>query len=75
MSRKGIFLVGHHRRIAHSGEEIVGLVVFAHVIETEAPIVLLAPAPFRRAMRRLFLAAHAIRSSDRLFSGGGPSPV
>src|SRR5262249_35242392 len=42
MSRKGILLVGHHRRIAHSGEKIVGLVVFADVIEAKTPIVLLA---------------------------------
>src|SRR5262245_794087 len=57
MSRKGILLVGHHRRIAHSGEKIVGLVVFAHVIEAKTPIVLLAPASHRRTVRRFFLAA------------------
>src|SRR5215510_15440962 len=56
MSRKGVLLVGHHRRVAHSGEKIVGLVVFAHVIEAKPPIVLLASAPFGRTMRRLFLA-------------------
>src|SRR5262249_49994945 len=38
MSRKGILLVGHHRRISHSGEKIIGLVVFAHVIEAKTPI-------------------------------------
>src|SRR5262245_15432986 len=56
MSRERILLVGHHRRVAHSGEKIVGMVVFAHVIETKTPIVLLAPAPFGRTMRRFFLA-------------------
>src|SRR4029079_17807359 len=57
MSGKGIFLVGHHRRIAHAGEKIIGLVVFADVIEAKTPIVLLAPASLRRTVRRFFLAA------------------
>ena len=69
MSRAGILLVGHHRRVAHSGEKIIGLVLFAHVIETEAPIVLLSPSPFRSAMLRLFLAPMPSQL-DRLFSAG-----
>src|SRR5262249_45249591 len=52
LSRKGVLLLAHHRRIAHSGEKIVGLVVFAHVIEAKTPIVLLAPASHRRTVRR-----------------------
>ena len=56
MSGKGIFLVRHHRRVAHSGEKIIGLVVLAHVIEAKTPIILLASAPLGGAMRRFFLA-------------------
>src|SRR5262245_26882928 len=51
-----VLLVGHYGRIAHAREEIVRLVVFAHMIETEAPVVLFAAAAFGCAVRRLFLA-------------------
>src|SRR5215510_9082590 len=56
MSGEGVLLVSHHRRVAHSGEKIVGLVVLAHVIQTKTPIILLTSAPFGGAVRRFFLA-------------------
>src|SRR4026207_1979142 len=52
-----VLLVRHHGWVAHACEEIVRLVVFAHVIETEAPIVLFAAAALGRAVCGLFLAA------------------
>src|SRR5690606_15179354 len=52
-----ILLIGHDRGIVHAGEEIIVLIVLAHVIETVAPIILLAPAALGRAMRRFLLAA------------------
>src|SRR5689334_9133395 len=52
-----ILLVRHHGRVAHAGKEIVRLVVFAHVIETETPVVLFAATALRRPVRRFFLAA------------------
>src|SRR6188474_3059478 len=52
-----VLLVRHHGRIAHACKEIVRLVVFAHVIETEAPIILFAAAALGRTVCGLFLAA------------------
>src|SRR5262245_24993322 len=52
-----VLLVGHHRRIAHPGEEIVGLIVFAHMVQAETPVLLFAAPAFWRAVRRFFLAA------------------
>ena len=57
MAGERVLLVGHHGRVAHAGEEIVRLIVFAHVIEAETPIILFAAAALGRTMRRLFLAA------------------
>src|SRR5579885_3180256 len=56
MAGDGVLLVGHHCGIAHSGEEIVGLVVGADVREAKAPVFPLAPPPLGRAVRCLFLA-------------------
>src|SRR5215475_12939390 len=57
MTRKGVFLVRHHRGVAHASKEIIRLVVRPGVIETEAPIFVLASTALRRPMRRFFLAA------------------
>ena len=46
---------------AHAGEEIVGVIVLAHVIKAEPPIFLLAQTPLRRAMGRGRLCSSAIR--------------
>src|SRR5262249_47520434 len=45
-----VLLIARHRFLAHPGEEIVRMIVFAHVIEAEAPILVLMPPPLRRAM-------------------------
>src|ERR1700677_4901803 len=51
-----ILLVPRHRIRVHSGKEIIGLVVFANVIETEVPVFLVIGAALGRAMRPLVLA-------------------
>src|SRR6185437_8402777 len=51
-----VLLERHHGRIAHACKEIVRLVVFAHVIEAEAPIILFAAAALGCAVCGLFLA-------------------
>src|ERR1700691_3643991 len=47
-----LFLIFGDGVIAHAGEKVVGVVVFADVFETELPVFAGAQAPFRRAMRR-----------------------
>src|SRR6202030_1374972 len=51
-----ILLVPRHRIRVHAGKEIVGLVVFANVIETEVPVFLVVGTALRRAMWPLVLA-------------------
>src|SRR5262249_54079165 len=51
-----VLLVGHHRRIAHAGEEVVRLVVFADVIQAKTPVFLFAASTLRGTVRRFFLA-------------------
>src|SRR3954453_14376367 len=51
-----ILLIARDRIRIHALEEIIGLVVLAHVIETEVPIFLGVGAALGRAMRRLVLA-------------------
>src|SRR5690242_3717188 len=41
MTGDGVLLVARDRVLAHAGEEIVGMVVLAHMIETEAPVLAL----------------------------------
>ena len=49
MAGDGILLVLEDGVIAHAGEVIVGVVVLAHVLEAEAPILVLAqPRPWAR---------------------------
>src|SRR5580704_10157172 len=43
--------------LAHAGEEIVGIVVYAHMLEAEPPILVGAQPALRRAMSRGRLAA------------------
>src|SRR5579871_1002669 len=50
MSRERVLLITRNRVVAHPGEEIVGLIVLAHVGETESPVLTLTVAPFRRAV-------------------------
>src|SRR4051812_21640193 len=56
---------------AHPGEEIVRMVVFAHVVEAEAPVLVLAIAPLRRTMGRGPTAARPLAGRMR----GAQPPV
>src|SRR5579872_1782196 len=56
MTGEVLFLVFDNRVIAHAGEKIVGVVVFADVVETKLPVFAGAQAPLRRAMRGLRVA-------------------
>src|SRR5215467_10979043 len=58
MAGYGILLITGDRVFAHPGKKIVGLIVFAHVFETETPI--LARAALRRAVRGALRAARPI---------------
>src|SRR6202044_2875567 len=53
----GLLLILRDRVVAHSGEKIVGIVVFAHVLEAEPPILAGLQPAFGRAMGRRRLAA------------------
>ncbi len=76
MAGDGLLLISRDRIVAHAGEEIVRLVVFAHVRQTEAPIFLLSqPRPWARggspcrrsrASRRPGTPARSRRSSSGL---------
>ena len=52
MAGQVLFLVFDNGVIAHAGEKVIGVVVFADVFETELPILAGAQTPLRRAMRR-----------------------
>ena len=56
MAGQRILLVARDRIGIHAGEEIIGLVVFADVIETEVPVFLVVGPALGRAMRTLVLA-------------------
>jgi len=56
MTGQGIFLVARDRIRVHALEKIIGLVVFADVIETEVPVLLVVGPALGRTMRRLVFA-------------------
>src|ERR1700690_2922711 len=58
----GVLLIGHHRGVVHALEEIVRLIVLPHVLETEAPVILLVLASLGRAVTGLLLAARPLAS-------------
>ena len=60
MAGDRFLLIPGNRIFAHSGEEIVRLVVFAHVLETEPPLFALAQAALGRAVRCALVAARPI---------------
>ena len=64
MAGQRILLVTRNRVCIHALEEIVGLVVFADVIETEVPVFLVIGPALGRAVRPLVLAV-------RPFAHGG----
>ncbi len=53
MAGERVLLIGHDGGVAHAFEEIVILIVMAHVRETETPVVLFRATAFRRAMAGL----------------------
>ena len=57
MAGERVLLIGQDRSVVHAGEEIIGLIVFAHVLEAEVPILLVATAALGRAVGRRLLAA------------------
>src|SRR5205807_1865146 len=59
-----VLLVARDRVRIHAGKEIIGLVVFAHVIETEVPVFLVVGPALGGAVRPLVLAV-------RPFAQGG----
>src|ERR1700726_1170368 len=56
MAGQRILLVARDRVRIHAGEEIIGLVIFADVIETEVPVFLVVGPALGRAVRPLVLA-------------------
>src|SRR5262249_21740660 len=60
MPGHSVFLIARDRVLAHAGEVIVGGVVLAHVSETEAPVLVLARAALRGAVRRLQVAVRPL---------------
>src|SRR5580700_8695362 len=60
MAGDGLLLILGDRVVAHAGEEIVRLVVFAHVLEAEPPIFALAQPALGGAVRRAFAAARPV---------------
>ena len=56
MAGQRILLIARHRIGIHAGKEVIGLVVFADVIETEVPVFLVVGPALGRTMRPLVLA-------------------
>src|SRR5580658_10151871 len=56
----GFLLILRDRIVAHAGKKIVGIVVFAHVLEAEPPILVGLQPTLRRAMSRRRLAARPL---------------
>src|SRR4029077_11799143 len=76
----GILLVARDRVLAHAREVIIGMIVLAHVLEAEAPVLVLAQPPFGGAVRRLAVAAGPLANRHRpgrlaLLLGLDPDPV
>src|SRR5262249_36582396 len=67
----GLFLIARDRILAHSGEEIVGLVVFAHMLKAEAPVFALAQPALRSTVRRAFAAPRPVAAR----SVGAHAPI
>src|SRR5215467_2567139 len=57
MAGDRVLLIARDRVLAHAGEKIVGVIVLAHMIETEPPVLALLRAPLRRPVRRRVGAA------------------
>src|SRR4029078_3102315 len=66
MPGQRILLVSRRPVGIHAGKEIIGLVVFAHMAETEVPVLLVIGAALWRAMRTLVCAARPFAGRDLL---------
>jgi hypothetical protein len=80
MAGDGVLLIFRNGILAHAGEVIVGVVVFAHVLETEPPILVLAQPSLGGAVRRLIAAAlpvtrRAIRAQTAVLRGLDPDTI
>ncbi len=80
MADDGFFLITANILGAHPREEIVRMVVFAHMFQTKPPIFALAQSPFgsavgrgRRAIRPF--AGGALRTQPTVFIGLDPDAV
>src|SRR5207247_6573816 len=60
VARDRLLLVTGDRVFAHSGEQIVGLIILAHVMQTEAPVFALAQPALGRAMGGILSAVGPI---------------
>src|SRR5208282_3807004 len=63
-----------------AGKKIVGLIVFPHMVEAEAPVLALAISPLRRPMGRRVcaigpIAARLIGLQPTVFAGLDPNPI
>src|SRR5208282_4531395 len=75
-----VLLILRDRVVAHAGEEIVGIVVFADVLEAEPPIFAGAKPPLRRAVgrRRVTarpLAGRKLGAQPAVLVGFDPNPI
>ena len=57
MAGNGVPLIARDRIIGHAGKIIVGIIVLAHVIDTETPIFPLTQPAFGRTMVRVLVTA------------------
>src|SRR5690348_1761733 len=55
-----VLLIARDRVVAHAGEVVIRMIVLAHVIEAEAPVLALLGAPLRGAMGRSMDAARPV---------------
>jgi hypothetical protein len=80
MAGDGILLVFGDGFFAHSGEIIVRMVVFTHVLEAEAPIFILAEPALRRAVgggvaAALPIAARCVGTQAAILAGLDPNSI
>src|SRR5262249_5562966 len=80
MAGDRFLLIARDRILAHSGEEIVGLVVFAHMMEAEAPVFALAQPALGGAVRRALVAprpvaARTVGAHAPILAGPDPDAV
>src|SRR5262249_26802664 len=80
VSGNRLLLIARDRVVAHSGEEIVRLIVFAHVLQAEPPVFALAQPPFGSAVGGALpasrpVAARIVRTHAAILAGLDPDTV